>query len=279
MTTLRKAKPFLKWVGGKAQLLPHLRAALPPTFGRYFEPFVGGGALFFDLAPKRAVLSDSNAELINAYRVVRDQVEDLIGLLSLLDYDKRVYDHVRALDPSTMDRVARASRFCYLNRCCFNGLYRVNKSGGFNVPFGRYANPTICDADNLRACSRALAGVDLLTASFEDVADDAGRGDLVYFDPPYLAASASADFTSYTADGFGPERHRTLATVAQGLVELGVHVLLSNADTPAAREIFGAMRAREVFARRNVSATKRGRAGVGELLLRGEPWPVPEAAE
>ena len=173
-----KPRPFLKWAGGKRQLLPVIRAALPEIKGRYFEPFVGGGAVFFDLSPRRAVLSDANAELINCYLAVRDRVGALIRALRGHVYDKEHYYRIRALLPETLDEVERAARTIFLNKTGFNGLYRVNSKGVFNVPFGRFKNPNICDEPTLRACSARLAGVELRHRPFEWVLDVVGAGDV-----------------------------------------------------------------------------------------------------
>jgi DNA adenine methylase len=265
-------RPFVKWVGGKGQLLPTLRREAPKSFGRYFEPFVGGGALFFALKPVSAVLTDVNEELISAYTAIRDDVESVIKALLGYEYDKGIYYKVRALDPRSLPPADRAARTLYLNRTGFNGLYRVNKSGGFNVPFGRYANPLICDPTNLRACSAALANVELAVRPFHAVLEHAAPGDFVYFDPPYLPVSRTADFTAYAAGGFGLAEHERLALVARELVARGVRVLLSNADVPAARKLFkGAkgFKIKTVEANRTVSATAGGRVPVTEILVKG----------
>lgn len=267
-----KARPFIKWVGGKTQLLPHLRAAMPMSFGTYYEPFLGGGALFWDVAPKRAILSDANAELVNTYRVVRDHVEPLIEALSTLVYDKDVYYRVRGYDVKALTQVERAARFVYLNRTCFNGLYRVNKSGGFNVPFGKYTNPMICDADNLRACSAALADAEIEVRNYDHVVLAADPGDFVYLDPPYLPASPTASFSAYTAAGFSRADQENLARVARDLVSIGASVLISNADTPTAHEIYAGLHVRSVSARRSCSAKTSGRASVSEVLVSGTPF-------
>ncbi len=161
-----KAKPFLKWAGGKTQLLPELRKHIPDQFNRYIEPMMGAGAMFFDLQPKHAILADSNEELVNAYIVVRDSVEELISKLKHFKNDEKIYYEIRSQDPLGLSPVYRAARLIYLNKTCFNGLYRVNKQGQFNVPFGHRKNPTICDADNLRAASQALAGVKVLLGDY-----------------------------------------------------------------------------------------------------------------
>jgi DNA adenine methylase len=193
--------------GGKRSMLRYLLPLVPPNFGTYYEPFVGGGAMFFGLYPERAVLSDSNAELINAYTVVRDDVGALITELGKHRYEEAYYYAIRAKDPGRLPPAE--ARIIFLNRTCFNGLYqvcislyRVNRRGEFNVPFGEYTNPVICDAENLRACSTALEGVTIECTFFQTVLTRAVAGDFVYFDPPYHPLSKTSSFRSYTADGF-----------------------------------------------------------------------------
>jgi DNA adenine methylase len=179
-------KPFLKWAGGKTQLLPELRKHVPVQFNRYIEPMVGAGAMFFDLKPKDAILSDSNEELVNAYIIVRDQVNKLIDGLQHFVNEEKFYYQVREQKPSELSEIQRAARMIYLNKTCFNGLYRVNKAGQFNVPFGHRKNPKICDADNLHAASKALAGVKIFLGDYlKMLGKYAKPGDFVFLDPPY----------------------------------------------------------------------------------------------
>lgn len=270
-------KPFLKWVGGKSQLLAQLRSEIPNPMNCYFEPFVGGGALFFDMLPKQATLIDTNEELINAYSVVRDQVEDLIEALKEFRYDSELFYQVRNADRSDSYRdqnnwtpLRRAARLIYLNRTCFNGLYRVNSRGQFNVPFGRYSNPTILDVTTLRACSAALYQTNLVVGNFALVETMATAGDFIYFDPPYVPLSDTASFTSYTKSGFGPNEQAALRDCARRLVERGVKVLISNSDTPLIRELYAAepFEIRTVFASRAVNSKAERRGKVAEVLIR-----------
>jgi DNA adenine methylase len=263
---------FLKWLGGKRQLLPEIREHMPASFGRYLEPFVGGGAVFFDIftssglsAP--AYLGDANAELITTYRAIRDDVEAVIAALRPHErqHSAEHYYAVRAQRPRS--DAAVAARMIYLNRTCFNGVYRVNKSGGFNVPIGRYANPTVCDADNLRACARSLASAEIACADFASVMAVAKGGDFVYFDPPYFPVSKIGDFTSFTASGFTPADQERLAGCARRLKGSGVHVLLSNADLPVVHELYEGFEVRAVRARRNINSDGGKRGDVGELLI------------
>ena len=264
-----RARPFVKWVGGKRQLLAELDRRLPPSFARYHEPFVGGGALFFHLLPRRAVLSDTNERLVRAYCGVRDAVEDVIALLSSYPHDRDFFLQMRSIDIDAQSDVEVAAWFIYLNRTGFNGLYRVNRSNIYNVPFGAYENPLICDADNLRACSRALRGAELRCEPFDAVADRARRGDFVYFDPPYVPLSASSSFTAYTSGGFGMEEQARLRDVARDLKARGVHVLLSNSSAAAVHELYGeGFELSSVGATRAVSCRGAGRGKIQELIIR-----------
>lgn len=260
--------PFIKWVGGKRQLLPELRARVPSKFGRYFEPFVGGGALFFDLAPELASLTDMNERLVRTYRGVRDDVNGVIALLSEYPHEERFYYDLRAVDIDTRSDVEVAARFIYLNKTCFNGLYRENKAGRFNVPFGRYTNPTICDEEALRACSEALKGAHIAVLDFEAAVADAEAGDFVYFDPPYVPLTATSNFTSYTSGGFTQADQLRLRNLALDLKRRGVNVLLSNSSTGAVRELYAdGFVVEEVSARRAVNSKASGRGAVKELLV------------
>lgn len=261
------SQPFIKWVGGKRQLLSQIAPHLP-SFNNYHEPFVGGGALFFHLQPNCAHLSDVNARLIRAYRGVRDSVDRVICLLKGYPYEKNFFleQRARKIDDET-DDAAVAAWFIYLNRTCFNGLYRVNKSGQFNVPFGKYTNPTICDEEALRACSRILGGKGLHNEDFSLVLDRAHRGDLVYFDPPYVPLSATSSFTSYTSDGFGLENQKRLRDTVVALQERGVHVVLSNSSASIVRELYASFKIIEVSARRNVNSKAESRGAIPELLI------------
>ncbi len=275
------ARPFIKWAGGKTQLLPELLRRLPAAFGRYHEPFIGSAALFFQLQAqgrlRGAVLSDTNPELIELYTVVRDAPEELIAALqehAAHCLDREYYYAVRSWDrqPSWRQRAAveRAARMMFLNKTCFNGLHRVNRRGQFNVPFGRYAKPTVCDGANLRAASAALQDAELLVDDFAGVVGRAAAGDLVYFDPPYVPSSTTASFTAYTRHAFGAEQHERLAQVFRRLTERGCTVVLSNSATPLVQELYAGFPMTRVVARRaiNREATKRGT--VHELIVQSQ---------
>jgi len=262
------AEPIVKWAGGKSRLLPELLSRLPESFGRYYEPFLGGAALFMRLQPGGAVLTDVNAELIHLYRVVRDEVDALIADLARHRYEANYYYAVRAQDPLRLDDVARASRTLFLNKTCFNGLYRVNRRGQFNVPMGRYRNPTIGDPDRLRAVSAALRACRVACEDYETATSTAVPGDLVYFDPPYFPLTRTANFTSYTRDAFGAADQERLARVFDDLTARGVRCLLSNSDTPFIRELYGHHTVDIVQAPRAISRDPAGRRMVSEVLVR-----------
>ena len=273
------AKPFLKWAGGKTALLPELLKAAPERIETYYEPFVGGGALFFALQAEgrfqRAVLSDSNQELINAYVQVRDNVEGLIRALHVHQRkyraadDRAEYYYTIRGKKLTCD-LGGAANLIFLNKTCYNGLYRVNSKGGFNVPHGRHQNPTICDEANLRAVSAALQGVELRVADFAEAPSDAGSGDFVYFDPPYVPLSETAHFTAYTAKEFDIEEQTRLASVAAKLVRQGSQVVLSNSGHDDVKAMYqaAAFSLGLVQAPRNINSDRSRRGLVSEYLIR-----------
>jgi DNA adenine methylase len=270
-----QAKPFVKWVGGKRQLLKQFRDLYPQDFdpvkNQYFEPFVGGGAVFFDLQPCNATLSDWNEELVTTYKTIRDDVEALIEDLKKQKYEKEFFLKVRAKNPKKLSPLKVASRFIYLNRTCFNGMYRVNKSGGFNVPFGRYTNPKICDEVNLRNVSRLLQNVEIEHRSYVEVLEHAQAGDFIYFDPPYYPVSKTSSFTSYNADAFLEKEQKELCDVFKQLHDRGCKVMLSNSDTPFIREIYGKLGSginiKTVQAGRNINSNSSGRGKVLEVVV------------
>lgn len=270
------AVPFVKWAGGKTRLVPDILSSLPAWSRTYYEPFVGGGAVFFAMARERrfdrAVLGDACPDLVCLYAQVRDRVDDLVLVLG--DYatracDREFYYQVRALDSDDLDPVERAARFLFLNRTCFNGLYRVNRRGQFNVPFGRYANTRVLNEPVLRAASEVLRGVDLWCEDFEAVVAAAQAGDTAYFDPPYVPVSATADFTKYTAVDFGADDHERLSEVYASLVDRGVRAVLSNSDSPLARDLYAgsAYDVRRVRAPRAINSVASRRGAVSELLV------------
>jgi DNA adenine methylase len=265
---MTKAKPFIKWIGGKRQLITHLLANLPNSFDHYFECFVGGGALFFELNPKKATISDTNERLIRTYKAVRDSVEDLIKLLATYPHSSEFFYELRKKDIDKATDVEVAAWFIYLNKCGFNGLYRVNKKNGFNVPFGKYDNPNYCDKDNLRSCSEALANTNILVSDFETISKTIKPNSVAYFDPPYIPLSVTASFVAYTSDGFGHDEQIRLRNIAKKLKKNGVHVLLSNSSAPLTYELYKDFEIIEVLASRSVNSNGEKRGKIKELIIK-----------
>lgn len=266
---IQAARPILKWAGGKSALISQFAAhfPVPGTYRRYLEPFVGGAAVFFHLQPPQSSLFDLNSELIEVYNVVRDSVGDLMTALKVHYNDCDYFYEVRAQKPSELTPVQRAARFIFLNRTCYNGLYRVNRQGQFNVPFGKYKNPTICDEPNLRAASVALQHAHLEVADFEIVLKLAEPGDLIYFDPPYEPLSPTSSFTSYTSDGFTSTDQRRLANVYHTLDTRGCLLMLSNSSAPLIYELYQGFHIYEINARRAINSKPDGRGIIKELLV------------
>ncbi len=259
--------PFLKWAGGKWQLLGQYARFFPDRYGAYQEPFLGGGAVFFHLLPQRARLSDINEELIHCYGIVRNRVEDLIGALQGYPNDRETYYRVRAARPEDLPPLERACRLIYLNKTCFNGLYRENSRGRFNTPFGYYRAPTICDPEGLRRASRALQGVELRVQPFTACVEQAEKGDFVYLDPPYHPLSATARFTAYTGKSFTEKDQEALREVVDALDRKGCAVMVSNSDTPLIRRLYRRYRIERVWAFRAISANGARRGPVSELVI------------
>lgn len=270
-------RPFLKWAGGKTQLVDELNDRLPINFANYHEPFLGGGAFFFKLYRdskfEHARISDLNSELIDVYCAIRDRLEDVIKELSKYPHDEKFYYQLRAKNPLELSLSARAARMIYLNKTGYNGLYRVNRNGRFNVPFGKYKNPKYLDKDNLEAVSQALQKVDIHNASFETVLDYAKAGDLVYFDPPYVPVSQTASFTSYQANGFSIEDQRRLRDVCIELTKRNVFIILSNSDTETVRNLFSpySFEICEVLANRAINCNGKRRGKMTELIITNYP--------
>lgn len=264
--------PIVKWVGGKRQLMFELIKNMPKSYNRYFEPFIGGGALFFELQPEQAYISDMNEELINLYSVVRNNVYELIKDLSKHEVSKEYFLEIRNIDRTEqyteLSDVERASRFIYLNRTCFNGMYRVNSQGQFNVPFGHYKNPRIIDENNLLNCSELLKKTEIKCADFSEILTKVKKGDLVYFDPPYVPLNETSSFTSYTKDGFDINMQFKLRDVCDELDNKGVKFMLSNSDTKLVNELYVNYEIKKVFASRQINANADGRGKITEVLVR-----------
>lgn len=266
--------PYLKWVGGKRQLLPTILSHVPQEYGTYYEPFLGGGALLFALQPKQAVVSDSNSELINTYRVIRDALSDLVIELQGYRKTKDDYYFIRALDRlegfKTISSVKRAARFLYLNKTCFNGLHRVNSKGQFNTPYGYYKSPTILDRDKIDLVQEYLSSnqVSILNCDYEETLWTASKGDFVYLDPPYEPLSATSSFTGYSATGFSQEDQRRVKEVVDRLTRIGVKVLISNSYCPFIEELYQEYSQVQVLASRAINSKGDGRGKITELLIK-----------
>ena len=270
------AKPVFKSAGGKSHTVKHLIKEIPDIYGTYYEPFVGGGALFFELLKlkkfKRAVLGDNNADMMIAYMMIKNNVDQLIDHLKHggYKYDKKTYLHIRAIDPEKISQVERAARFIYLNKTSFNGLWRTSKAGKFNVPFGKYTNPTICDEAGLRLASKALQKVKLIEGDFEKILKGAKKGDLVYLDPPYIPLSKTSSFTAYGANGFSSEDHWRLRGTFENLINKGVKVILSNSSASLSYKLYSDYKIIEIQGSRVIGGPASYRNPVKELIIVGE---------
>ncbi|MCA9924848.1 MAG: Dam family site-specific DNA-(adenine-N6)-methyltransferase, partial [Anaerolineales bacterium] len=235
----------------------------------YFEPFIGSAAVFFHLQPRLATLSDRNQKLIEVYEAIQQDVSDVIAALRPHQNESEYYYRIRAQDLAQLTAVQRAARLIYLNKTCYNGLYRENRKGQFNVPFGRYHNPTICDEERLLAASDALQGVTLKTADFVEAVSTAEPGDFVYFDPPYVPLNQTSNFTDYSKYGFGEADQRRLADTICDLTRRGVRVMLSNSSAPLVYELYenGRYHLHEITARRNINSKASRRGPVKEMLI------------
>jgi DNA adenine methylase len=267
------SRPFLKWAGGKTQLLPQLARFYPPkgTIKRYLEPFLGSGAVFFHfkalVEPRSAVLWDNNRELIDTFKAVQQDVDQVIKLLRKYQkqHSKDFFLAMRGKSP--ISPAGKAARLIYLNKTCFNGLYRVNSRGIFNVPFGRYVNPGLFKEDGLRRAAQLLKGARIESEDFKLLELEAKKNDFVYFDPPYHPRSSTAYFTAYTRDAFGQKDQEKLADVYRALDKKGCFLMLSNSDTPLIRELYQDFDIREVSARRLINSRADRRGPIGELVV------------
>lgn len=257
--------------------MPEILARFSPGYRDYYEPFLGGGAVFLALSPGdriggRTFLGDLNSDVADCWVAIRDHVDELVVSLRLLSFKtSRVeYEHVRAIDVATagMTVADRAARTIYLNRLCFNGLYRVNQKGQFNVPYGKQKTPSIVDAPNLREVSKALQGVSITNQHYAETLKQVGPGDLVYLDPPYVPTSATANYVGFCPDGFGPADQEELAATFDRCARAGATVLLSNSDTPEARHLYRRYRIDPIVARRSIAASGTKREPAREILVR-----------
>lgn len=267
--------PILKWVGGKRQLLSEIIPLIDESCDNYVEPFIGGGAVLFRLQPKKAIINDYNTELINVYRTVRDDLDGLVALLK--EHEKYnssdYYYEVRALDRTPdfdkMSNLERAARIIYLNKTCYNGLYRVNSLGQFNSPYGRYKNPNIVNEVVLRAISKYLNRneISIRSGDYKDVLNDIEKNSFVYLDPPYMPISSSSSFTGYTEGGFGYDKQVELKEECDKLNSKGVHFLQSNSDCEEIRELYKDYRIKVVKAKRAINSDAKKRGQINEVLI------------
>lgn len=272
-----KAKPFLKWVGGKKKIIPQIKQYIPENYCRYFEPFIGGGALFFDLEPKIAYINDINKILISAYKNIKNHPYEIIKKLEDLQkifYEKNneerkiyFYEIRDAFNNTEYDSFLKTSYIIFLNKTCYNGMYRENSKGKFNVPFGRYKNPKILDEKNILAVSKLLQNVIITDYSFEKAVENAESGDFIYFDPPYHPLSITSNFTSYSNGGFTKKDQIKLRDVFKDLHKRNCFVMLSNSDTEFIREIYEEFTQKTVSAARSINCKAAGRGKINELLI------------
>lgn len=271
-------KPFLKWAGGKRQLQEVLRANLPSQWDKssksYFEPFIGGGAMLFDLQPPQATISDRNHQLIECYEVIRDAVDQLIEELKKHSNNESYYYNLRDWDRnnilSTKSKIESVARIIFLNKTCYNGLFRVNAAGQFNVPFGRYKNPNILDASGLKAVSEYFrtSKINILNEDFQVAVSKAEPGDFIYFDPPYDPVSTTASFTSYYVNKFDKDEQIRLKETVDELSDRGCNILLSNAYTDFIRDLYSNYQQVKVLATRSINSVATKRGSVEEILIK-----------
>lgn len=268
-------KPFIKWVGGKRQLLPELQKRLPENIDTYFEPFIGGGALMWSLDKskiQKIVINDYNHELTNLYRAVKESPKQLLENLSKYKNTEAYYYKTREMDRlpsySRKNAIAKASRFIYLNKTGFNGLYRVNANGQNNVPYGRYKNPCIADTDNIKACSSFLQNIEILNGDFELIRPMLDENSFVYLDPPYAPLSATSSFTGYTDQGFDDSMQLRLKSFCDYINEIGAKFMLSNSSAPLIYDLYDNYKVDEVLANRAVNCKANGRGKITELIIK-----------
>ncbi|CDR23441.1 DNA adenine methylase [Staphylococcus aureus] len=268
-------QPILKWVGGKRQLLSEITPLIPKRISTYVEPFVGGGALLFNVQPKKAIINDLNEELINTYKVIKDSPEKLIQELKFHssnngeDYFYKIRSIDRELEYTNMNNVSKAARIIYLNKTCYNGLYRVNSSGFFNTPYGKYKSPNIVNETMIRAMSNYFnkANVKILNGDYKYALKGLRKGSFVYFDPPYVPISTSSSFTGYTEQGFDLDNQKELKEECDKLNSRGIKFLQSNSDTPFIRKLYSNYNIKTVQAKRTINSNAQKRGEINEVLI------------
>ncbi len=277
-SAIRAARPFLKWVGGKGKLVPDLKAYLPSEYKDFYEPFVGGGALFFSLKPAIGHINDTNATLMKAYENIKNNVDRLVSELTVLqntywslpdiESKKDLYLSKRTeFNQLLHDNFEKTVLLIFLNKTCFNGMYRENASGKFNVPFGQHAKPAICDKSNLLNVSEALQHTTITCGAYELAVSKAKQGDFIYFDPPYAPLNITSSFTSYQAEGFTANNQEKLRDVFAELAGRGCKIMLSNSNTPLIRELYKKFNIHEIQAARSINSVGSGRSKITELLI------------
>jgi DNA adenine methylase len=266
MKTRPAARPFVKWAGGKQGIAAEIVRLFPDKVGTYYEPFLGGGSVFFSFAPTNAVLADSNRWLIDTYLAVRDKLDAVVSGLESLTNTREEFTRIRSIDPQTLPAPMRAAHFIYLNKTCFRGLYRVNQKGRFNVPYGAYQR-RYYDLEELSAVATRLRDVNLLCGDFEKAVAEAKRGDFIYFDPPYYKMGGYSDFNRYTPDQFREVDHERLAAMCRVLDKKGVKWALSNSDTPYVKNLFRGFEVTRLQARREINLKSANR-DIEELLFK-----------
>lgn len=272
------ARPFLKWVGGKGRLVPQLAQYFPEKYDEYYEPFVGGGAVYFSLNSKISHINDLNKVLIGLYKIIRDEPDSLIAELTILqseylncksldkkkEYFLKKRNLFNSIETVTLEKTAL---LIFLNKTCFNGMYRENSKGEFNIPFGKHETPTICDVSNILNVSKTLRHTSITSKSYEKAVAKAKVGDFVYFDPPYHPINATSSFTSYHADGFNEEDQKKLCELFGELAKRGCKVMLSNSDTPLINEIYKKYNIHKIYAARNINANGEKRGKITEVVI------------
>jgi len=275
------AKPFIKWVGGKGKLIPELEKYFPKEFNRYYEPFVGGGALFFYLKQTKNIsfssINDINSKLITTYKQIQRNPKKLITLLknieieykklSLEEQEKFFYQKRELYNKENIDELTTTAYLIFLNKTCFNGMYRENSKGEYNIPFGDQKNPTICDEENILAISKCLKNTKITNLSFEKSIENCQKGDFIYFDPPYYPVNTTSNFTSYSKSSFGPKEQEKLRDVFAGLAKKGCLVMLSNSNTPFINDLYKNFHINYLFAARSINSKGDKRGKIKEVVI------------
>jgi DNA adenine methylase len=275
---IQKARPFVKWAGGKARVVPQILELFPSEFKKYYEPFLGGGALYFSISPQNGCLNDINCVLIEAYLHIRDELNELIpdltkiqehyySLSSLKDKSDYYYEQRQVFNGLNIKSLHRSALFIFLNKTGYNGMYRENRSGGFNIPFGKRKEPIICDSDNLELVSEVLKKIDIKCGSYNEALKDAKAGDFIYLDPPYEPINGTSNFTEYQAGGFVKDDQRKLSKVYRELSDKGCLVMMSNSTADLIYELYADFNINKITVSRGINAIKSSRGKIEELII------------